>query len=168
MKSNVLFLERYHDLLNQDGELFTIIDDTVLNGTGYKSQHFRDFLLDKFIIKQIISLPMNTFFKADASMKTSLLHLKKKRPEETQGDVFMAITNNVGHNNRLKDTPDRENLSRIIKYYKEYQETGQIDPVIIDNGADWEPLSCPMQIYSVDGSDLEPSRLDAEYSSVFS
>ena len=30
--SNVLFLERYRDLLKDDGELLTVIDDTVLNG----------------------------------------------------------------------------------------------------------------------------------------
>ena len=62
-KSNVLFIERYKDLLKYGkGELLTIIDDTVLNGKS--SQKYRDYILDNFIIIQIISLPFNTFFTA--------------------------------------------------------------------------------------------------------
>ncbi|RLF97636.1 hypothetical protein DRN58_08435, partial [Thermococci archaeon] len=42
LKSNVLFLERYHDLLKPHGKLITIIDESVLNANREKD--FRDFI----------------------------------------------------------------------------------------------------------------------------
>lgn len=162
-KSNVLFLERYKDLLKEDGELFTVIDDTVLNGTGWRNKHFRNYILNNFIIKQIISLPFNTFFKADANIKTSIIHLKKKQEGEKQGEIFMGIANNIGHDDHCESTPDRNNMKMIESYYEEYCKNGEIEDVIVNNQLDWESLSCPMQVFSVSPDELNKDRLDAFY-----
>ncbi|KYG75924.1 MULTISPECIES: N-6 DNA methylase [Roseivirga] len=161
-KSNVLFLERYFDLLKPGtGELSTVIDDTVIN--GQKSQRYRDFLLDNFILVQVISLPFNTFFGAEANVKTSIVHLRRKSEGEKQGHVFMAIANNVGHDDHKKPTPDRNNLREIIRYYERWQNGEDIDDVIIDNQSNDEPLGCPMQIFTVAPNKLNKERLDAFY-----
>jgi len=161
-KSNVLFIERYKDLIKEGtGELLTIIDDTVLNGEN--SQRYRKYILDNFIIKQIVSLPFNTFFRADANIKTSMIHLRKKKPDEEQGDIFMAITNNIGHDDHQRDTPARNNLPIIAKYFYEWQKTGERFSKIIHNEHPDEPLGCPLQIFTVPSEMISKSRLDAFY-----
>lgn len=160
-KSNVLFLERYLDLLRPGGELLTIIDDTVLNGES--GAHHREFIFENFIIRQVISLPFNTFFKADSNIKTSVLHLRKKRPGETQGYVFMAITNNIGHDDHKVDTPNRDNLSIVASFYDEWLKTGHLDPQIIYNQHPDEPLGSPLQIFTVAPESINSDRLDAFY-----
>ena len=157
--SNVLFMERYYDLLDEGGELLTVIDDTVLNGPSAKP--YRDFLRERFIIKQVVSLPFNTFFRAQANIKTSILHLRKKRPGEQQGDVFMAILNNVGHNDHKGDTPHRDNLSEVANLFTEWEEQGRRPSLFRENEAD-EPLGCPLQVFSVPRCELS-ERLDAFY-----
>ena len=122
-RSNVLFLERYRDLLKDNGELLTVIDDTILNGV--QGKEFRKFIRENFIIRQVISLPFNAFFRAQANIKTSILHLRRKRIGENQGDVFMAITNNVGHDDHKHDTPHRDNLPEIANMFIEWNENGQ-------------------------------------------
>ncbi len=161
-KSNVLFLERYFDLLKENtGELLTIIDDTVLNGVD--SQRYRDFIMKHFIIVQIVSLPFNTFFRAEANIKTSIIHLRKKQEGEKQGSIFMAITNNIGHDDHSRDTPERNNLRAVAKVYQEWKKTGKIEPQIIDNRNTDESLSCPLQIFSISADKLISKRLDAFY-----
>ena len=158
--SNVLFLERYRDLLDEGGELLTVIDDTVLNGV--QAAEFRRFIRDQFVIRQIVSLPFNTFFRAQANIKTSILHLRRKRPGEEQGDVFMAITNNVGHDDRKHDTPHRDNLPEVANLFIEWDEHGHTPNLYRENDVD-EPLGCPLQVFVVPATELADHRLDAFY-----
>lgn len=161
-KSNVLFLERYTDLLKPEtGELLTIIDDTVLNGEN--SQWYRDFILKNYIIIQIISLPFNTFFRAEANIKTSIIHLRKKIESEKQGSIFMAITNNVGHDDHSRDTPERNNMPIVAKFFEEWKTKGKMESQIIHNQSLDESLSCPLQIFEVSGKDFKSKRFDAFY-----
>ena len=150
------------DLLKDGtGELLTIIDDTVLNGE--KSQRYRDFILNNFIIIQVVSLPFNTFFRADANIKTSIIHLRKKKPNEKQGSIFMAITNNIGHDDHCRDTPKRNNLHLVAKLFEEWRSGEKIEEQIIHNEDPDEPLSCPLQIFEVPPEEINPKRLDAFY-----
>ena len=161
-KSNILFIERYKDLLKSDtGELLTIIDDTVLNGDS--AQKYRDYILKHFIIIQVVSLPFNTFFRADANVKTSLIHLRRKAKGETQPNIFMAITNNIGHNDHAQDTPARNNLPIIAQHFKDWSKNRNLEPIIINNNDPDEPLSCPLQIFEVPSEKLNLKRLDAFY-----
>ncbi len=161
-KSNVLFVERYENLLKAEaGELLTIIDDTVLNGEN--SQKYRDYISAKFIIVQIVSLPFNTFFRADANIKTSMLHLRKKGAGEEQGDIFMAITNNIGHDDHQIDTPARNNLPIVAKFFHEWQKNGNWFSKIIHNEHPDEPLGCPLQVFTISSEDINKNRLDAFY-----
>ena len=160
-QSNVLFIERYHGLLKDGGDLFTIIDNTVLNGT--QSQKYRDYILEHFIIRQIVALPFNTFARAQAGVQTTMLHLTKRRPEDEQGTVFMAILNNIGHDNHQRETEHRDNTKKLIEVYRSWRSEGLFDNVLEPNANASETLGCPLQVFTVPASDINIRRLDAMY-----
>ncbi len=92
--SSVMFIERYKDLVTDDGKIVAVIDDSVLSGSSYV--HVRDYIRENFIIDAIISLPGDAFRRASARVKTSVIILRKKIEEETQQDVFMASSIYLG------------------------------------------------------------------------
>jgi len=124
LKSNLMFLERYHDLLKPGGKLLTVIDESVLNteGQGKSMQKFREWLRSKFIIRAIVSLPHNTFVNADAGVKTSVLSMTKRvADDEEQPPVFMAISQDIGHNDAGRITSEWGDLGDILKSYEKFQ-----------------------------------------------
>lgn len=159
-KSNILFLQRYHDILKADGEMLIVLDDTVLNGSTHHS--VRQWIFDKFIIIGVHSMPFNAFFKAKANIKTSVLHLRKKMAAtDKQGHVFMSISNNIGHDNASKDTPQRNNLNNIWNAYTQWRRTGNISPSIKENQNPQENLECPEQIWVIPPEQLSAERIDS-------
>ena len=110
LKSNLMFIERYHDLLKVEGRLVTVIDDGILSGQNYK--WFRDFIRQKFIIKAVISLPGDAFQRSKARVKTSLIILEKRDPnvKQVQPSVFMYGCQYVGI-----DDPSRQRTLPIDK-----------------------------------------------------
>lgn len=124
LNSNVMFIERYWELLKPNGKLLTVIDDSVLNTDSHRD--IRNFIRNKFIIKAIISLPKNTFVNADAGVKTSILYLIKKEKEaEPQPEVFMAISDNIGHNDAGKPTPRLNDLPKILESFEKFERGEQ-------------------------------------------
>jgi len=124
LKSNIMFIERYHDLLKSGGKLLTVIDESVLNteGQGKSMQRFREWLRGKFIIRAIISLPKNTFVNADTGVKTSVLYLTKRMSQtEKQPKVFMAISNDVGHTDAGRITSELGDLGNILQSFIKFQ-----------------------------------------------
>lgn len=160
VKSNLLFIDRYYELLKPGGEILIIMDDTVLNGSS--QQFVRDWLLERFVLIGVHSLPFNAFFKAKANIKTSILHMRKREDEnDTQGHVFMSITNNIGHDNHLKDTIERNNLVDVLMTYFEWKRTGRMDVSMLSNQDSSETLECPQQTWLLDPEMLTATRLDA-------
>jgi type I restriction enzyme M protein len=161
-KSNILFLERYCELLRPGGEMLIVLDDTILNGTT--CLNIREWLLDEFVIIGIHSLPFNAFFKAKANIKTSILHVRKKVDrEDTQGYIFMSICNNIGHDNSLRDTFERNNLNDILNAYIEWKRTGKFLSVFNRNEDKNENLECPEQVWLLSPAEINVNRLDAYY-----
>jgi type I restriction enzyme M protein len=161
-KSNLLFLDRYHELLKPGGQMLVVLDDTVINGKTLQS--VREWILKNFVLVSIHSLPFNAFFKAQANIKTSIIHLRKKMvPDEEQGYVFMSIANNIGHDNSLNDTPDRNNMVDILMSYFSWRDTGKIQPIINQNHNTYENLECPQQVWLVPPSEIITERFDAFY-----
>lgn len=160
VKSSILFLARYEKLLKKGGEMLIVLDDTLLNGKSY--ENFRKWVLDRFVILGVHSLPFNTFLKAKANIKTSILHVRKKtNDKDTQGSVFMSISNNIGHDNALHDTPQRNNLNAILTAYLEWQRTGIIEDTIVLNNDSHDNLECPMQYWLISANELTTERFDA-------
>lgn len=107
LRSSVMFIERYHDLLKPGGELLTVMDDSVLSGASRKFA--RDWIREKFIIKAVISLPGDAFQRVGARQKTSVIYLKKKEePNEEQPAVFMEECTALGLEDKPQRTPESE------------------------------------------------------------
>jgi type I restriction enzyme M protein len=92
--SSVMFLERYKELISQDGRILTIIDESVLSGDSYRS--IRDWIRKTFIIEGVISLPGDAFKRCAARVKTSILILRLKQEGEDQPDVFLDYAVRLG------------------------------------------------------------------------
>lgn len=122
VKSNVLFLARYLDLLNEKGRLFIILDNSVLN--SYSHEEYRNFIRSNFIIKGIFQLPTETFVNQEAGGITSILYLQKKNGKE-QASVFARVVNNVGHSTSGKEQAS-DDFDDILKEYKKYEEEGKL------------------------------------------
>ncbi|HEY3282377.1 MAG TPA: N-6 DNA methylase [Armatimonadota bacterium] len=116
VKSSVLFLERYCDLLRPGGRFITVIDDSILGGRAY--QQVRDFIRSRFVVRAVISLPGDAFQRSKARVKTSLLYLvKRNQPEERQTPVFMYYCTKVGVDDpaRARVLPvDRQNREEAL------------------------------------------------------
>ena len=92
--SSVMFLERYRDLVVPGGKVLAVIDESVLSASSYS--HVRGYLRRNFIIHGVISLPGDTFRRASARVKTSILILEVKTGDKTQKEVFMATAAYLG------------------------------------------------------------------------
>lgn len=119
--SSVMFIERYKDLVTDNGKIVAVIDDSVLSGSSYS--HVRDYIRDNFIIEAVISLPGDAFRRASARVKTSIIVLKKKQPNETQEDVFMASSIYAGIEEK---TAKRIGLRNIDLEKKKVEEKNYI------------------------------------------
>ncbi len=124
LKSNIMFLERYCDLLKPGGRLCTIIDESVLNTDTDKEARY--FLLHNFLVRAVISLPRWAFFEAGSNVKTSILFLTKKHEtSEEQPHTFYARCENIGYDYQKPD-PTKNELPMILTAYRAYQKDGKI------------------------------------------
>jgi type I restriction enzyme M protein len=107
LRSSAMFIERYHDLLRVGGTLFTVIDDTLLASEDF--DFVRDFIRAGFIIRAIISLPGDAFKRSGARVKTSVLCLEKRAPNDTsQPKVFTAFAEHLGVDDLTPRAPAHE------------------------------------------------------------
>lgn len=72
----------------------------------------------------------------------------------------MSISNNIGHDNALHDTFNRNNLSDILTTYLEWQRTGNMQIAIKSNQDKNENLECPEQIWLIPPEELTVERFD--------
>lgn len=103
LRSAIMFLERYYDLLRPGGRLLTVIDDSVLSGNT--SSYVRDFIRDKFVIRGIISLHGDAFQRAGARVKTSVLYLTRKEGQDEQPAAFVYESRYIGLDDVVAKTP---------------------------------------------------------------
>ena len=140
LRSNLMFMERYYDVLKKGGKLLTVIDDGILNGKDYA--WFREWLREKFIINAVVSLPGDAFQRSMARVKTSILILTKKKTEsESQPSVFMYPCVYVGIDDpaRSRTLPidainkqkAKDEISAVIEEYKKFQEGNGSDKFIV-------------------------------------
>ena len=137
--SSVMFLERYKELVSDDGRILAIIDDSVLSGESYRE--IRNYIRASFIILGIVSLPGDAFKRADARVKTSILILRKRKPDEEQPDVFMEksaylgltpkISKRIGipKSELLREKP--KEINRIVENYQRFLR-GRSGPYLVE------------------------------------
>lgn len=96
LRSSVMFIERYWDLLKPGGRLLTVIDDSVLSGKNFG--YVRDWMREHFIIRGVISLHGDAFQRSGARAKTSIIYIEKRQPEvvEAQPAAFVYESRYIG------------------------------------------------------------------------
>lgn len=111
VRTSVLFIERYHDLLKDKGRVIAIVDDSILGGDDYVE--VRNLIRKLYIIESVVSLPGDAFQRSKARVKTSIISLRKRTSEhEEQPSVFMFYATSIGLDDspRQRSTPaDKEN-----------------------------------------------------------
>ncbi len=124
VKSNILFIARYCDLLKEGGRMFIILDNSVLN--SYSHTDYRNFIRKNFIIKAIFQLPTHTFVNQEAGGITSILYLEKRfSKEQEQSHIFARMINKVGHGTSGKEEKE-DDFDDALREYKKFEETGRL------------------------------------------
>lgn len=111
-KSEILFLERIHELLRPGGKAAVIIPDGIL--TNGQTAYVRRFLLERFRVWAIVSLPVEAFTHYRAAVKASIVFMTKLKEGEAydpDAPVFLAEADSVGYD--ATGRPARNDLSEI-------------------------------------------------------
>lgn len=80
VKTEVLFIERCLSLLKPGGRLGIVLPEGVFNNPSLA--YVRAFCEDRAYISAVVSLPQETFYSSGASVKASLLFMRKFTEEE--------------------------------------------------------------------------------------
>ena len=136
--SSVMFLESYRDLVKEDGRILAIIDDSVLSGDKFKS--IREFIRSQFIIRGIVSLPVDAFRHAAARVKTSVMILRPKKPDEEQGTAFMdkaiylglteKVANRIGISKKEFEDGRIAETKRIVEAYQRFESGTRTERIV--------------------------------------
>ena len=110
IRTEIAFLERIHSFLKPGtGRAAVVLPDGIL--TNSSLQGVRDWLMARFQLLAVVSLPQFAFQHYDAGVKASIVFLRRLRDGETVSDddaIFMALTENIGY-----DATGRKTFSPI-------------------------------------------------------
>lgn len=143
--TEVLFLERCYKYLNEEnGYLAIVVPDGIL--TNSSSQYVRDWLIEKFRILSVVSLPQHTFAHVKAGVKSSILFLKKhpkkltQKFEQTLSDVKALVREE-------KELDKEQRAERMLELYKErifkYSDNYEVLMVEVEN-IGYDPTGTPI------------------------
>lgn len=140
--SEILFIERIWEFLKPGtGKAAIILPDGIL--TNSSSQYVRDFILEKFQLLAVVSLPQCAFAHFGANVKSSLVFLQKRdlaiinKPYYT----FCATPDHIGYDASGKQ--DISNFDYIVKEFQRFQREKQLYSPKTDTS-----LSCCVYIIS--------------------
>lgn len=118
----------------ENGYLAIVVPDGIL--TNSSSQYVRDWLIEKFRILAVVSLPQHTFAHVKAGVKSSVLFLKKHPERLTQ--QFERTLSDVKALVREEKGRDKEQRAeRMLELYKErifkYSDNYEVLMVEVNN-----------------------------------
>ena len=120
--SEVLFIERIWEFLKSGtGKAAVILPDGIL--TNSSMQYVRDFILEKFQLLAVVSLPQAAFAHFGAGVKASIIFVRKRKVDEVASDeeaIFMAAPELIGYDASGRKT--ESHFEEIIAQYKKFQE----------------------------------------------
>ena len=144
--SENLFIERWYQLLRENGRLAAVLPDNVFDTT--ENKYIRLFIYRYFVIKAIVSLPQSAF-EPFTSTKTSILFARKKTRTEledwnrlwaeagkeysllkTRAENLIAVYDGKKQKNKLpsiKDLSEQEELEilrRVLKNHLTERDSG--------------------------------------------
>ncbi len=120
--SEVLFIERIWQSLKPGvGKAAIVLPDGIL--TNSSMQYVRDFILEKFQLLAVVSLPQCAFAHFGAGVKASVIFVRKRRENEKNDEneaIFMAAPELIGYDATGRKTDSQ--LDEIVKKYEEFQK----------------------------------------------
>ena len=121
-RTEILFIERIWNFLKPGtGRAAVIIPDGIL--TNSSLQEVRDFLLTRFQINAIVSLPQTTFAHFGAGVKASILFLRKRADGEKSSDdeaIFMSALELIGYDATGRKTENQ--LPEVLSQYRIFEK----------------------------------------------
>lgn len=119
--SEILFIERIWEFLKPGtGKAAIILPDGIL--TNSSLQYVRDFILEKFRLLAVVSLPQCAFAHFGAGVKASIIFVRKRGENEKPKDdefIFMAAPDHIGYDATGRETESQ--LDDIISKYEEFE-----------------------------------------------
>ena len=120
--SEILFIERIWQFLKpKTGKAAIVLPDGVL--TNSSTQYVRDFILEKFQLLAVVSLPQSAFAHFGAGVKASVIFVRKRANDETPSDdeaIFMAAPELIGYDATGRKTESQ--FDEIIRKYEEFKK----------------------------------------------
>ena len=120
--SEVLFIERIWQFLKPGtGKAAIVLPDGIL--TNSSSQYVRDFILEKFQLLAVVSLPQCAFAHFGAGVKASIIFVRKRRANEKPDKnepIFMAAPELIGYDATGRKTETQ--LDEIVAKFEEFQK----------------------------------------------
>jgi len=125
IKSNILFIARYHDLLKAGGRLVIVVDNSLLNSVRFAE--YRVWLKNNFIIRAVIALPKYSFIQAGAGGVTSILFLEKRNEGtlQKQPPIFARKVHYTGLSKAGKEIKEND-LPYVQEEWKRFVATGKL------------------------------------------
>lgn len=123
IKTEILFCERvWHFLKPGTGRAAIVLPDGIL--TNSSLQGVRDWLLQRFQLLAVVSLPQEAFQHSGAGVKASVVFVRKRAEDEQPDDdeaIFMAAPANIGYDatgrKTFKVTVAKENGKRKVEVH---------------------------------------------------
>lgn len=111
VKTEIIYCERVWQLLKPGGQAAVVLPDGLL--TNASLQGVRDWLLERFKVLAVVSLPQFAFAHFGAGVKSSVVFLEKRFPNVPASDdeaIFMAMAENIGYDATGRTTYEVEML----------------------------------------------------------
>lgn len=118
-KTEILFIERIWEFLKPGGRTAIILPDGIL--TNQSLQYVRDFIIDRFRLLAVISLPSTAFTHYGAGVKASVIFAERRQDGLFPSDderVFMAQVEEVGYDAVGRATTN--DLPKVLAAYEEF------------------------------------------------
>jgi len=121
-KTEILFLERVWKFLKPGtGRAAVVLPDGIL--TNSSLQYVRDFLLERFQVLAVVSLPQTAFSHYGAGVKSSLVFLRKRAEAEKPKDseaIFMAVPELIGYDATGRKCANQ--LGDVAAQYRQFEK----------------------------------------------
>lgn len=122
-KTEILFIERCRQFLKPNGSMAIVLPDWIL--TNSSLQYVRDWILEHFKLRAVISLSQDSFRYYWAWVKSSVLILKKRwAKKESNYKIFMATANKIWIDSTGR-TCENE-LPSIAEKFKEFEKNSEV------------------------------------------
>jgi len=122
--TEVLFVERCLNLLRKGGRMGIVLPEGFLNGSDL--QKIRDYIESRAKILLIVSIPQDVFMSAGATVKSSLVFLKRFTEEEEE--QYKQIKENITHEITPKYQPEIDKIQ--AKYRELEQQASEINETL--------------------------------------